>query len=485
MPTALEVALQVYAHEQVTTYLKGEYDSQINAWKRHINLMVDAQAEALNRHQKTLDEARKQIEKEREANFAIAMLALSLVSGPALSWVAGKIQTTWYPKLASKPRERVQWVSTNDRGYWEPIKVLELDHDKVWAKVFGDLGKQVTGWGTDKALKVVTPPSGAAQNAIVTAASSPDLGSFRTRLENALLAEADLTSKAILNLGWSIHDSSDYGAECLQNLKRANPRARDPKVGDRELLDLAKQMISADIDAQRKKWADEWFYYGNDPGTTAGLAESIEREMWGLWTLNERLQFKTTLVRTGGPDYQQMMEIPFVESATFGDRGVPEPVLKRLGDFGVVFGRTKQQRWEETQRWEELNRPVPTEDDLRRAFDPSRREETLRAAKESLRGTTVCSRSPEPETNWSGPSPEKEQREECNRRAVEEFNRLNSTHPPTADRPVIKVGSAVDTQQEVDALESWAKRHPLALGAGQLRHRKRTLRPLASYYSSP
>ncbi len=47
MPTALEVALQVYAHEQVTTYLKGEYDTQINAWKRHINKMVDAQAEAL------------------------------------------------------------------------------------------------------------------------------------------------------------------------------------------------------------------------------------------------------------------------------------------------------------------------------------------------------------------------------------------------------------------------------------------------------
>ena len=104
MPTALEVELKTYAHEFIADHLKEEYDSQIRKWQQHINRMVDAQTEALNSHLKVLDDARKQIEAERQAAFGMAMLALSLVSGPVLAWIGSKIQYTWFPKYATNPR---------------------------------------------------------------------------------------------------------------------------------------------------------------------------------------------------------------------------------------------------------------------------------------------------------------------------------------------------------------------------------------------
>src|SRR5690349_7972775 len=240
MTTALEVELKQYAHNLVADHVKYEYDRQIGLWQQHINLMVDAQTEAINRHQKVLDEARQQVEKEREANFALAMLALSALAGPVLSWVAGKIQYKWYPKVASKSKDRLVFLAEQDSPWGKYYHMIDKDHDKVWAKVFGDLGKQAAGWGIDKALKVVTPQSGAAMNAVESAAAS-DRGSFKSRLENAMLEQSRRTSDAIMSVAMSINENSDYGAECLQRLKRNNARARDPKVPEKELEALAKQ----------------------------------------------------------------------------------------------------------------------------------------------------------------------------------------------------------------------------------------------------
>ena len=345
MPTPLEVELKSYAHNLVATHLKEEYDSQIRGkWQPHINRMVDAQTEALKRHQKLLNDVRTQIEKEQEAAFGLAMLALSFVSGPILSWVAGKIQYKWFPKFAEKQkiRDRALWISAVGTEKWKRYQVLELDHNKVWAKVFGDLGKQIAGLGVDAAHKVVTPDSNPAQNAIQTAANSSQ-SSFKTNLENAMLAEADLTIKAILSLAMSINEDSGYGAKCLEKLKRLNPRAKNPKASENELELLAKQMIRSDLNKQRQQWADEWFYYGYDPGPSAGMAESIELELWGLWILNEQL--KLTTHYHGSTDNPMVSaEVQVVESTTFRDRGVPEGILIRLAEFGVVEAQTELQR---------------------------------------------------------------------------------------------------------------------------------------------
>ena len=126
-------------------------DRQIGFWQQYINLMVDAQAEALKRHQSVLDESRKQIEKEREAAFGLAMLALSAISGPVLAWVAAKIEHAWFPKFTSETRERTVFIAEQDSMWGKFHHVLGKDHDQAAAQIFGDLGKEA-GEGTSGAL---------------------------------------------------------------------------------------------------------------------------------------------------------------------------------------------------------------------------------------------------------------------------------------------------------------------------------------------
>src|SRR5712672_2026182 len=122
MPTALEVELKTYAHALVADHLKEEYDSQIRKWQQYINQMVDAQTEALNSQIKVLDDVRKQIEAERQAAFGLAMLALSLVSGPVLAWVGSKIQYAWFPKYTEKLAERWTRVRRSRNDVWTMVE---------------------------------------------------------------------------------------------------------------------------------------------------------------------------------------------------------------------------------------------------------------------------------------------------------------------------------------------------------------------------
>jgi hypothetical protein len=473
MPTALEVELKTYAHNLVATYVKEEYESQIRSkWQPYINHMVDAQAAALKQHQKVLDAVRLQIQEEKDFAFGLAMLALTFVSGPALSWIAGKIQYKVFPKLTevAKVRDRALWLAKWNTENWSRLSVLELDHDKVWAKVFGDLGKEVVGLGVKTVHKVVTPPSQAAKDAIQLAAKS-DQTSFKTNLENAMLAEADLTIKAILSVATDINENSIYGAQCLAKLKQNNPRLNAPgaRVKDDELERLAKQMIREDINKQRQKWADEWFYYGNDPGSREGLAEAIELEMWSLWILNEQL--KLVKHYRGSPDNPLVStEVLVVEGKTFGgkpgipgggtsfgERGIPEGVLVRLAEFGTIEARTQLQK---------LRAIAAQGVKEAKEAEEARKEQEARAAEEASEDLDD-SRSASPELARFNRAME--------RAAKKQNPSRKGGNRPDPDNPLIAVGTSVDTQAEIDAIEAWAKTHALKLLGGKLPRIKRSL----------
>lgn len=478
MPTPLEVELKSYAHNLVGVHLKEEYDSQIRSkWQPHINRMVDAQTEALNRHQKVLDAARKQIEKEREAAFGLVMLALSIVSGPLLSWVAGKIQYTWFPKFTEKLKDRETFIRYPGQG----SKLVYIDiwhHDEVWAKVFGDLGKQIGGLGIDAVHKVTTPNSNPAQTAIQNAANSSQ-SSFKTNLENAMLAEADLTIKAIMSVAMTINENSNYGAECLQKLKRITPLATAPKTTEKELELMAKAMIRSDINTQREKWADEWFYYGNDPIQTAGMSESIELELWGLWVLNEKLHLVTESgVKDPLEDYGAA-SLTYSVGATFGKTGIPKGVLVRLAEFGVVEAQTELQKLGAIAARgvkEKLTASASARMKARQDYIDRARKRAWEIATDNT-GDWAPERNPAKVANDAAEA------------AAKEYDRLHKNEgqisvPDDSDRPEIKVGKMVDTQGEIDALESWAKTHPPKLGAGSMTFRKRSLESIEKIYAS-
>ncbi len=482
MATILELALQTYAHNKIGVHLKYEYDRHLNGkWKPYINLMVDAQIEALDRQQRALDEARKQIERERQEAFGLAMLALSLVSGPILSWVGGKIEHHWYPKLATSKekyamreivlqRKEGQFRGSRDSGQPTEYYHYEYKHDEAHAKVFGDVGAQVLGLGIDKALKVAVPDPANAAHAVQIAASSTR-ASFKTNLENALAAEATLTSNAIMSLANSINENRNYGAECLERLRRVNPRARQlggTKKDQQELEVMATKMITDDIDTKRREWADKWSYYGHDPGTTHGLAEDIEREMWGLWISSQKLTAVAWEDCSAGGEVLSCVDHQAVESVAFGLKGVPEAVLRRLADLDVVAGRTQLQKMRQIaqqgvaeQRLSERKRRYEREDaEAAAALQKAMRD--AEGAEDPARERLYLER----------------QQAEARRKLVEKRAAERANDPP----PRVGIDGAVDTQAEVDALESWAKTHPSKLFAGNVTHTKRAIGSINDIY---
>ena len=468
----LKVELKTYAHGQVADHLRAEYDDHIEyRWKPHISELVAAQEDALKRHQKVLDDVRKQIEKEREALFGLAMLALSFVSGPALSWIAGRIQYHWFPKFATsqKLKGREVYLIKKDDLFGKEYDLFEHDHDKAHAKVFGDLGAQIAGLGIDKALKVVIPndQKRIAQNAVQVASTSGP-ANFRARLENAMKQEAKITSDAIENLAKSIHQHSSYGAECLEKLKRVNAESRKPTITKQELERLAKDLIDGDIDKLRRQWANDWFYYGHDPpASTAGMVEQIETELWGLWILNERLQrYIREEVRDRIDDVTLVPAIDGVKGATFGYPGVPEQVLQKLADFGVVEARTQLQKLRAI-----TAAGVREEQEKARKLKEQKEDDDAAAAYRKAMEDAEGAEDPARERAYLTRKKYEEDQKRKKRRDAE-----RQAHP----QPIL-VGSAVDTQAEIDALESWALQHSVIARTGMMAGTKRQIGSIRDY----
>jgi hypothetical protein len=291
------------------------------------------------------------------------------------------------------------------------------------------------------------------------AAAMSDWVSFKTNLENALLTEADLTSNAIMSLAMSIHENNDYGAQCLTKLKRTNAAANKPKISERELEILAKQMIREDINKQRQEWAYKWFYYGNDPGPNAHIIDTMELQQWALWILAEKLELYTYEVRDNQDDVL-LYTSTGSKGVTFGDLGVPDLVLRRLADFGVVEVRTSLQKLSTIA--------------ARGAKEQLEAARKLREQKEDQEATAAYQKAIEAAEGAEDPAKERaavmRQKYEQDRKVRER----RAQEKPKQDEPPITVGSVLDTQAEIDALNGWARRYqppPTALPSGL----KRTL----------
>jgi hypothetical protein len=283
-----------------------------------------------------------------------------------------------------------------------------------------------------------------------------------------------------------LEDRRGFGQACLQKVYQRNPRLKDAR---KEFLqDQGEALIVEEIDAKRSQWANsgDWFYYANDPPamTKEEIRNAIEIELWALWILNQELRIE--VYNAGDPILVDNTRY-YTVSKTFGRHGVPEPVLRHLADFGVVQGRSKEQRREEQQRWMEEKQRKEDQKNQQGLKDAYDRLNTRNPYIKEQPDKMNAGRS-------SGPAvidmeAERRARQEREARKIKRiqdaFDRdaeLNSVHPATADRPVIDVGSRVDTWAEIKALETWAKKHPMALSAARLAGRKRALESIKNVY---
>lgn len=470
------LALADYAHKKLTDHMKWDYERQLGRWRDHFNLMIAAQEEAVARHTAVLKQAKDSIQQADQATLGLAMLALSLVGGPLMHWVGAKIEHHWFPKFTGKLQERKRYIQQTTDGVFYTRQAeyyKEVGHNAMHASIFGDVVKDAgngAGAAVIEKLFKPSPPNTdlitrATTAATLAGASSP--ADFRGKLEHALWAQAEVTIDKIMS--WAnqiLEDRRKFGYGILEKLYQLHPHMRKDNFPKETLQDKGEAIIVEEINRKRDAWANSggWFYYANNPPTTPKtmIADNLEVELWALWLLQEQLWIETTQSTSYMKGDKETINRYSIRGKTFGKGGVPEAVLVRLADLGVVLGRSKAQRQEEQVRW--------------------RAKEMEKNASRQPHERTKASYGPD--ANSGLPMKEVNGQWQVDMEKIhkdhDEF--LNSVHAPTEDRPVIDVGSKVDTTKEIDALETWAKKHQMML-AGRLTGTKRPLGSIRDVYA--
>ncbi|MDZ4821117.1 MAG: hypothetical protein SGJ20_19300, partial [Planctomycetota bacterium] len=94
--------LQDYAYKLIKDDVGLEFDAHLEEWKIHCNKLVLWTRMAFNNHHGHLQNIKKMIEAEMLRRQQMAMLALSLIAGPGISFVAGSLQYRLGPILFGK-----------------------------------------------------------------------------------------------------------------------------------------------------------------------------------------------------------------------------------------------------------------------------------------------------------------------------------------------------------------------------------------------
>lgn len=368
----LEFELRQHAYDFLAVNTVSEYGNQIGEWQKYINRVVDAEKEAVRNHQDTLNKMAAEERAKAEASAMFAMLALSLVTGPLLSWISGAIQYKLVPKLTSVTKPRFvtrgleQTVYSN--GKWIsspplPIGVFtEETHNKVTAKIFGDLGEDAAAkigggvmslFSSSEKQQIPKRQNGNSYQQITLLANQTNnadqfINSLKTTLENALIDEKEKTINAIIGLATAIKRNLNFGKLVLEKMYRVKPETK--KLSGNQLKWAAYKYIEDLVDEDREKWAEDWFYYGNNPPNTSTfeMSRTIEREIWGLWILDQ--EFKL-YIKIPGPRHssdedldrmQNLIPMPPPVPAAKGRDKLPfgETLLRRLADLNIVPPRT-------------------------------------------------------------------------------------------------------------------------------------------------
>lgn len=368
-----------YAYKLVAIHVKQEYDNQISVWVEQVNKLLACAKAAYKRHDGHLQNIREQ----KAADHETAMMALSLLAGPAVGWVAGQIEHKIFPRWVGKRK-----ITTNIIGgepiveprakptlpkpfgphssptKYTPVQlVYRVDahaHDKAAAKMFADVGGKLTEeLLVNPAIKAVAPDVKPLEQKIEIVGDSMTLDMFETNIKNALEEGKSYGQTAIANYAGTILKDRDYGDKWVARLDREQPSLKDDRYREAAII----RMIHEAVDAQRRSWArgQEWFYYGNNPAPLNDFfaTNSMEAEIWRLWIAGEHFEF---VKRRHKRRYEIEGEEGKSRVWAIGVSNIElDLILDRLVDIGVFAGRNQSEMNKIFERIVDANNSLPAD----------------------------------------------------------------------------------------------------------------------------
>lgn len=363
----LEYQITDHAHDLLAIHTVREYEGQIGEWQKYINNVVDAEKEAVANHQKVLNEMAAEEKAKAELEAKLAMLALSFLTGPLLSWISGTIQYKLVPKLTGKvnqkfveniQRDAINRIGSDRIGDIPSNQVIgsftEETHEKIAAKTFGDFAKAraenigsgvMSVFSSSDKQKIPERGKGNSYQQLTSLAnqtSSVDqmLASLKTTLENALIDERTKTTKAISDLGLYIKRHLNWGKLTLQEMYKVKPETK--KLSGKQLEWEAYKYVEGKVDEERKKWSEQWIYYGYNPPNTSihEMSRMIERELWALWILDQDYKVITGTRHYYGKEREswEYTKIEGKDKLPFG-----QTLLGRLANLNIIDARTQEE----------------------------------------------------------------------------------------------------------------------------------------------
>lgn len=135
----LDLKAQSYSHALFFDHVVKECKCVLKEWRKYVNRVVDAERDAQTAFETVLKSSKAKQQKIEQRNSEVALLALSLVTGPALSWIGGIIENVIFPKYFStraNVNQRIKLARESQPQVVAPFVMhsTQAHHDRAWPR---------------------------------------------------------------------------------------------------------------------------------------------------------------------------------------------------------------------------------------------------------------------------------------------------------------------------------------------------------------
>jgi len=252
---------------------------------------------------------------------------------PQMRWVGATIQY----KASRKLLDAAKRIGKHRNTSFSTMRQESSEtYYKVWGSVMGNVTQDVVNVGFQQVADTFSPKP---------LSFDFDIEELRTQLENAIDVASGVVIGDLVGLARQLRETSDidFGEWWLE-----------AAGGDEE---AAKKAIRGALDKQRRIWAKEWLYYGNDPNLRPQqeLEHNLERQIWALWIID---------VVSDVP-YIDHYNTYFDTTSSGKDNVISSEVIDRLRELNVVVGSSALGRAAQKALAASQRAPQPSVTDIR------------------------------------------------------------------------------------------------------------------------
>lgn len=324
--------LNDYGKELIKSIL-NDYRQAVSKWRTSFEEVLAAYSTAIRTRNDTLEEA----ERERQANAAIGGLVLGLMTAGAMRLLGGYLQYDYLPNKFRTHTTKVVW----DFLRLADTERVTVEFSRLQAALFGGLVQDLG----NKLVPLIFPKPKAVHYQLDT---WDGVNNLRADLLGLIDGSTSAVTTQFEDADRKLRDDPSFGQGWLEHSKSVKG---NPKV-----------LMYQHFDKLRRRWANEWEYYGKTPAffSRDQLARAYERGLWAAYAFSKLEKF-AKMSKSDRNDFDRQHRDDREVYPYWASRFLPDAVVQRFKEVNIVLAQTQGGR--ETQViYGGLGDPNPTMD---------------------------------------------------------------------------------------------------------------------------